>query len=184
VDPQIVVRWSGEGDTGRAIDAVQWAGFVDGHSGVFSNEELEVVRQNKPGHGWDFTWRSILPGNQLTAVAVEGAQIVGAITVWRPSVQEGYSIVEPMNVLRRYRRQGIGSRVWRFIESHSTERRDRGLRVWAINGNQGAIQFYGSTLKLQPVGVGTFWIGEHRESATEFRHDFEPDGEPPAPSAP
>jgi len=113
----------------------------------------------------------------VTAIAVEDSQIVGAITVWRPSVQDRYSIVEPMNVLPTHRGRGIGVRLWRFIEAHSSERGDRGLRVWGIDGNRGASHFYGSTLKLQPVGVGTFWIGQHREAATEYRQDFARDGE-------
>jgi len=60
----IVVRWSGQNDKGIVINEFHWAGFVDGHSAVFSNEEFIVIHETNPGTTWDFTWRMLLPGNQ------------------------------------------------------------------------------------------------------------------------
>jgi GNAT superfamily N-acetyltransferase len=169
-DPTI--RWSGEKDTAVAMNAVHWLGFMDGHAYIFSEQEFGVVNANAVGEGWDFTWRELLPGNQLTAVAVDEDGIVAALTLWRPPKRSEYSIVEPMNVLRDYRRKGIGTRLWKYVERHSQERGDRGLRVWAISRNTDAIAFYRDSLKLREAGLGEFRIGDHREPAIEFRQEF------------
>jgi GNAT superfamily N-acetyltransferase len=73
-------------------------------------------------------------------MAVDGPRIVGAIEL-RGAV-DGYGLNEPINVSPEYQRQRIGEQLWTMAAVWSKRRGDKGLRVWALDGNDKAMNFY------------------------------------------
>jgi len=105
-------------------------------------------------------------------LAVDGPRIVGAITLHRHTTPATYGVVEPMNVHPDYQRQGVGTQLWTAIAAQAKRLGDRGILVWALDGNEIAINFYSKKLGLKIVGTGEWWLLDHQEPATGFQVDL------------
>jgi GNAT superfamily N-acetyltransferase len=77
-----------------------------------------------------------------------------------------------MNVHPDYQRQGVGTDLWIAMAAQSKRLGDRGMQVWALDGNEMAIDFYSKKLRLEIIGTGDWWLLDHREPATGFQLDF------------
>jgi GNAT superfamily N-acetyltransferase len=108
----------------------------------------------------------------MMMLAVDGPRIVGAMTLHRHTTAGMYSVVEPMNVHPDYQRHGVGTQLWTAMAAQAKRVGDRGMQVWALDGNAIAVNFYTKRLRLPVVGTGDWWLGNHREPATGFQLDF------------
>lgn len=96
------------------IQAMSMAGFLSGHGHLFSEEEQALIRSTPSNDVCGFSW-SPLPPLPMLALAVHGARFVGGISLRRSFAPGESAVVEPMNVLPDYQRQGVGTRLWDFV---------------------------------------------------------------------
>jgi len=136
--------------------------FLSGHGHLFSEDEKALILATDRDNIYRFSWQP-LPIARMMMLAVDGPKIVGAITVHRHPTASMYGVVEPMNVHPDYQRQGVGTQLWTAIAAQAKRLGDRGMQVWALDGNAIAVNFYSKRLRLRVVGTGEWWLGDHRE---------------------
>jgi GNAT superfamily N-acetyltransferase len=165
----LVVRPTSPFDNGQQIRALAWLGWLSGHRHLFTQAEIDEIQSAFPHSILEFSWP--LPPTGVIFVAVLGTEYVGAINL-RPEPSDGtYALIEPMSVNEDHQRHGVGTKLWQFAEDVSRRRGDRGLQVWAMNGNPKAMAFY-PKVGCRAVATGWVRLGLHVEPATGFHKDF------------
>jgi len=172
----VSIRWPTPEDHNAEANAQLMAmaktAFLSTHGHLFSQEEQALIRESTSIANYRFSWT--LPPKLLIALAANGPQIVGAISLHRHNTPGEYGVIEPMNVHPDYQRQGVGTDLWTFIASQSKRFGDRGLQVWALDRNEVAMNFYQNKIRLRVIGKGEWWLRDHMEPATGFQLDFYP----------
>jgi len=165
----VIVRQPQPGDSREEVLAMGHAAWLSGHGHLFSPDENALVMASNTNDIFQTSW--IVPPQGLTWLAVDGPKIVGAVDL-RPVLREAdYGLVEPMNVLPEYQRQGVGKSLWIVVAAWSKHRGEKGLRVWALNGNDKAMSFY-KKIGCRVVDEGELRLGAHAEPATGFQYEF------------
>jgi len=156
-------------ESAQQLRNLAWHGWLSGHRQLFSNAEIEEIQSAFPRSILEFSW--LVPATGVIFVALLGPDPVGAINL-RPEPGDGqHALVEPMSVVDEHQRQGIGTKLWEFAEQFSRQRGDRGMQVWAMDGNQKAMDFY-PKMGCRAVTSGWVRLLKHVEPATGFQKDF------------
>jgi ribosomal protein S18 acetylase RimI-like enzyme len=157
------------GDSIEELLAMGHAAWFSGHGHLFSDEENALVMASTTNDIFETSW--VVPPTGLLWLAVDGRKIVGAIQL-RPQQPEGeFGLIEPINVSPEYQHQGIGKKLWTMAAVLSKGRGEKGLRVWALDGNEKAIGFYADTIRGRVVDTGWLKLGTHVEPATGFQFE-------------
>jgi GNAT superfamily N-acetyltransferase len=162
----ISIRLPQLGDNADELRVMGHAGWLSGHGHLFSAEENARVIASTTNDIFRTSW--VVPPPATMYIAVDGPRIVGAIEL-REAV-DGYGLIEPINVSPEYQRRGIGDQLWTMAAMWSKWRGDKGLRVWALDGNDKAMNFY-KKIGCGVVGTGWLALGTHVEPATAFQYD-------------
>lgn len=167
----VVTRWVAAEDSRDTIMAVQAAGFLSGHGHLLSEAERALFADPTIPPKFTFSWEP-LPPFRLIALAVEGPRIVGTLSLHRESSGGSYAVVEPMAVLPEFQSRGIGRELWVIAAAHCKHSGDKGMRVWALDRNTRAIDFYMNKIGCYKIGTGQWTLGQHQEPATGFQFDL------------
>ena len=163
------VRWGLPWRTPE-LDAMGKEAFLSGHWHLFDEEERRLLHESNSLDIFNFSW-TVPPIIQI-GIAVDDVRLVGAIGLHREYMPGSYSLIEPMNVHPDYQRKGLGTRLWNLAADFCEQAGDKGLKVWALDGNEMAMSFYRDKLNLSVIGKGHWWLIDHMLPATGFQLDF------------
>ncbi len=170
----IRVRWYHPLDSRAEIMGMGKAAWLSGHAHLYSEQERAVVMAATSNAIFRVSWHLPAYSDMALAVDDEGGRIIGAIEYRRDrSIHDEYGLVEPMNVDPDYQGRGIGKQMWEYIAGYAKAWGNRGMRVWALNGNQRALGFYANKVGCKIVDRGgEYWLADHVEPATGFQYEF------------
>lgn len=132
---------------------------------IFTPAELERFARGDIVPSWEL-------GNiRYAFVAEVGNEIIGVADL--TDLRDGWMLVEPMYVLPDHQRSGVGTRLWKQCLKGAAYRKAFGLRVWALEKNQLANNFY-IKQGCKPRYTGQLCVGEHCEPAIGYEFPFEP----------
>ena len=161
---QATVRWARPGEA-EALRSLVHSAWLLGHGHLFGPAELDLLKTTDIPQPFTTSWS--VPDSGVIFVADADGASVGVLNL-RPNPSDGsYGLVEPLMVSPTYNRRGVGTNLWNACANFSEQRGDRGLTVWALNGNPIANNFY---LKMggRPGDTGSFKLGRHVEPATQY----------------
>jgi GNAT superfamily N-acetyltransferase len=141
---------------------VSTAAIKQAYADIFTPAELERFLAGDMVPSWE-------QGNLRHAFVAEiDREIVGVADL--TELQDRWMLVEPMYVLPKLQRSGIGARLWNHCLRAASYREVPGVRVWALEKNRIANPFY-IKQGCKAVSPGWLSVGEHREPAIgyEFR---------------
>lgn len=155
-------------------------GPMPGQRGIFNNEEIDLLRHHPvPGAEWDFTWRPLLPSVTQNIYAFWEGELIGHLRSYlNGDSRNEYIVIEPINVLPGWQGKRIGRRMWAYVRSlYDGHQRymPKGVRVWAIERNLGAVHFYRTYCKCEIDASQTghsFRIDRNTQPAIGLRYDF------------
>jgi GNAT superfamily N-acetyltransferase len=126
---------------------------------IFTSAELERFANGDAVPGWEL-------GNLRYAFVaeIEGV-IVGMADL--TELRDHWMLVEPMYVRPDYQRSGIGTKLWTRCLKAAAHRKAPGVRVWALEKNQLANNFYVKQ-GCKPKHNGQLCVGEHCEPAIGY----------------
>lgn len=126
---------------------------------IFSQAELEQFARGDIEPSWEL-------GNvRFIFVAELNGKIVGVADL--TDLDDGWMLVEPMYVLPRQQRSGVGRMLWERCVEAARYRKAPGLRVWVLKRNEIGNAFF-TKMGCKRKNEGELMLGEHREDAIGY----------------
>jgi GNAT superfamily N-acetyltransferase len=154
-------------DEHGALHRLEVESWLDAHGAIFP----ECVRDEgliaRSRHGWPLD-----PTKKFAdLVLITEDRINGMVALF--AQPDGYALVEAFYIRRGRRQQGLGKALWSAALDAARAAKARGVRVWAIEKNAGAMRFYRDRCG-DPTGTAIFGIGAHSEPCRGFELAFDP----------
>ena len=140
--------------------------WIVGHGQVFPATVERFGKGQRPVEAHSYQ----IPEDGSPWVAdIAGGQILGVMDL-RPQ-ENSYLMVEPIATDPNFHRQGIGRVLSQHAEQIAAARGDKGLQVWAVDGNGPANEFY-KAMRCKAAGKGTVSFDGVVESATMYERSL------------
>lgn len=135
----IDIRHAEPGDA-RAIAEVHWQSWLGAYSGVIPHKALSAM-VGRRGPKW---WASAIRRVATVLVVEMGGEIVGYATLGRNRARElpQQGEIYELYILPQYQGVGLGTRLFQSARQKLKDHGLKGLVVWALEDNSGAMSFY------------------------------------------
>lgn len=159
----IDIRNAGPADA-RAVADVHFKSWNGAYSGIIPHRALSAMIARRD-HKW---WASAIRRVATVLVVEMGGEIVGYATLGRNRARElsQQGEIYELYILPEYQGVGLGTRLFRAARRKLAEHGLKGLVVWALEDNAGAISFYEGAGGVDAAeGIEVFEQKAHRKIA-------------------